>query len=111
MRKGYDLKNVMNTAWSLFKGGKVETFSEALHRAWICEKAKPVNAEMIRNAKEEAGVAEEVKTWYGWKEAGFMVSHGSKCLFQVRLIQGSKGDGKMYTASFFGCSQVEALAA
>jgi hypothetical protein len=106
----YNVRNIMRNAWKLFKSGKVETFAESLHRAWICEKAIPVNAEIVRKAKADAGVEEECKTWFGWKEAGFMVAHGSKCLFQASLIYGSKGDGAMYKASFFGRSQVEELA-
>ena len=53
---------------------------------------------------------EEVKTWAGWKAAGFEVAHGSKALFGVSLIWGSRGDGVEYAARFFGASQVSALA-
>ena len=58
----------------------------------------------------EAGVSEAVNTWAGWKALGREVIHGSKALFGVSLIWGSKGDGAEYKASFFGLSQVQATA-
>ena len=54
---------------------------------------------------------EEVRTWADWKAAGYEVIHGMKALFQTVLIYGSKGDGAVYTASFFGWSQVQPLPA
>ena len=86
------------------------TLGEALHRAWISAKAEPVNAERIEAAKQAAGIVEEVKTWSGWKDAGFEVQHGSRAVFAVSLIHGSRGDGKSYRASFFTRSQVQAVA-
>ena len=62
-------------------------------------------------AKAAAGITERVRTWYGWKQAGFMVKHGSKNLFQVELIAAAKGDGKTFRQSYFGESQVEPLEA
>ncbi len=106
----FNKSKLMSNAWLIFRKEKGISFGEALHRAWLSAKAEPVNARRIADAKAAAGVAEEVKTWYGWKMAGFMVRHGSKNLFQVELIHGSKGDGKTYKASFFGKSQVEAIA-
>ena len=47
---------------------------------------------------------------HGWKSKGFEVIHGSKALFGVELIYGSKGDGATYKARFFGKSQVVAVA-
>ncbi len=108
--KKYDLRAIMLRAWKLYQEKKGLSFAEALHRAWICEKAKPVNAERIENAKAAAGICEEVKTWAGWKAAGFEVIHGSKALFGVSLIWGSRGDGAEYAARFFGVSQVQAIA-
>ena len=67
-------------------------------------------AKAIEAAKQAAGIVEEVKTWSAWKEAGFEVLHGSKALFGVDLIHGSKGDGQTYKARFFGQSQVQAVA-
>lgn len=107
--KRYDLRAIMLRAWRTYRKGGM-SFSEALHRAWNSEKAKPINAERIEEAKTAAGIVEEVKTWSGWKDAGYMVRHGSKALFGCELIHGSKGDGKTYRASFFGLSQVEAIA-
>lgn len=108
--KKYNLSEIMSRAWRIFRKLGV-TFSEALHRAWLTAKAAPVNAERIEAAKKAAGIVEAVKTWAGWREAGFMVSHGSKALFGVDLLHGSKGDGAVYRASFFGASQVQEVTA
>ena len=108
----YDLKSIMKSAWTVFRKlvSKIKiTFAEALHRAWLMAKAHPINAGRIEEAKAAAGVLEEVKTWHGWKEAGFEVIHGSKALFNVDLIWGSHGDGTTYKACFFGASQVQAI--
>lgn len=106
----YDLRAIMLRAWRLYREGK-GSFAECLHRAWISEKAAPVNAERIQAAKEAAGITEETNTWSGWKKAGFEVIHGSKALFGCDLIHGSKGDGAIYKARFFGASQVQAIPA
>lgn len=105
----YDLRNIMLRAWRLYREGKGLSFAECLHRSWISEKAQPVNAERIEAAKAEAGITEECNTWAGWKKAGFEVIHGSKALFGVDLIYGSKGDNAIYKARFFGASQVQAV--
>lgn len=112
--KRYNLSEIMLRAWRLFREAAKKaaiTFAEALHRAWLSEKAKPINAQRIEAAKAEAGVTEEVQTWSGWKALGYEVAHGSKALFQVALIYGSKGDGASYRASFFGASQVRPIEA
>lgn len=106
----WNLSEIMSHAWRIFRKLEI-SFAEALHRAWISAKAQPVNAERIEAAKQAAGIAEEVKTWSGWREAGFEVQHGSKALFGVDLIYGSKGDGAIYKARFFGASQVQPIAA
>ena len=106
----YDLRAIMLRAWRLYREGKDLSFAECLHRAWISEKAQPVNAERIEAAKTAAGITEECNTWAGWKKAGFEVIHGSKALFGCDLIHGSWGDGAIYKARFFGASQVQALA-
>ena len=108
--KKYDLRKIMLKAWAIYRKEAGMTLGEALHRAWISAKAEPVNAERIEAAKQAAGIVEEVKTWSGWREAGFEVIHGSKALFGVDLIHGSKGDGQTYKARFFGQSQVQAVA-
>ena len=105
----YNLSRIMSNAWRLYKAQEI-TFSEALHRSWLSEKAAPVNAQRIQDAKEAAGVDEECNTWAGWKKLGFEVIHGSKALFGCDLIYGSKGDGAIYKARFFGLSQVQAVA-
>ena len=64
----------------------------------------------IEAAKAGAGVTEQTETWAGWKALGFRVIHGSKALFGADLIHGSKGDGAIYKARFFGASQVRAVA-
>ena len=106
----YDLREIMLRAWRNYRKGGI-TFSEALHRAWLTAKAEPVNAARVDAAKAAAGITEEVKTWAGWRDAGYMVQHGSKALFGCELIHGSRGDGAIYRASFFGKSQVQAATA
>ena len=106
----YNLRAIMLRAWRLYREGKGLSFAECLHRAWISEKAQPVNAERIEAAKTAAGISEEVNTWAGWKRLGFEVIHGSKALFKIALIHGSKGDNATYTGSFFGASQVQPIA-
>jgi len=108
----YNLTEIMLRAWQIYRsnGGKI-TFAEALHRSWISAKAEPVNAERIEAAKAEAGIEEETRTWSGWKAAGREVIHGSKALFGCDLIWGSRGDGAIYKARFFGISQTAELAA
>lgn len=101
----YNLSRIMTKAWELFRKLEI-SFSEALHRSWLSAKAVPVNAQRIEEAKAAAGITEETNTWSGWREAGFEVIHGSKALFGCDLIYGSKGDGAIYKASFFGASQV-----
>ena len=105
----WNLSEIMSHAWRLFRKLEI-SFSEALHRAWVSAKARPVNAQRIEAAKAAAGIVEEVKTWSGWKEIGFEVQHGSKALFGVDLIYGAKGDGAIYKARFFGASQVQPVA-
>lgn len=107
----YDLRKIMVRAWGIYrKEAGALTFAESLHRAWLSEKAAPVNAARVEFAKAAAGVVEDVKTWAGWRDAGYMVQHGSKALFGCELIHGSKGDGAVYRASFFGRSQVQIAA-
>ena len=108
--KKYDLRAIMLRAWRLYREGKGLSFAECLHRAWISEKAQPINAERIEAAKAAAGITEECNTWAGWKAIGREVIHGSKALFGCDLIHGSKGDGAIYKARFFGLSQVQAIA-
>lgn len=105
----FNLSKIMLRAWELFRKLEI-TFSEALHRSWITAKAEPVNAQRVEDAKAEAGITEDVNTWTGWKNAGYEVIHGSKALFGCDLIYGSKGDGAIYKARFFGASQVQATA-
>lgn len=104
----YDLRAIMLRAWKNYRKGGM-TFGEALHRAWLSEKAQDVNQQRVEAAKEKAGIREEVNTWYGWKLLGFEVIHGMKALFGVDLIHGSKGDGAIYKARFFGASQVQVI--
>lgn len=102
----YNLHEIMCKAWKLFRKG-IGTFAECLHRAWNSAKAEPINAQRIAEARQSAGVTEQVNTWAGWKAAGYEVVHGSKSLFQAVLIHASKGDSAVYKASFFGRSQVQ----
>lgn len=105
----YNLREIMIRAWANFRKGGI-TFGEALHRSWLSAKAAPVNAAIIEEAKAEAGIEEECRTWSEWKKLGFEVIHGSKALFGCDLIYGAKGDGAIYKARFFGLSQVQAVA-
>lgn len=105
----YDLKKIMLNAWKNYRKYEI-SFAEALHRAWLSAKAEEINAERIEMSKQAAGVVEEINTWAGWKKLGYEVIHGSRALFGCSLIWGSKGDGAVYKANFFGRSQVEKLA-
>ena len=104
----YNLHEIMCKAWKLFRKG-IGTFAECLHRAWNSAKAEPINAQRIAEARQSAGVTEQVNTWAGWKAAGYEVVHGSKSLFQAVLIHASRGDTATYRASFFGRSQVQPM--
>ena len=106
----YDLRKIMLRAWRLYRESKELSFGECLHRAWLSAKAEEVNAKRIEAAKATAGVEEETNTWSGWKKLGYEVIHGSKALFGADLIWGSRGDGAIYKARFFGRSQVQELA-
>lgn len=105
----YNLSRIMTRAWELYRKLEI-SFSEALHRSWNSEKAKPENESRIKTAAAEAGITEPVNTWAGWKKEGYEVKHGEKSLFSVILIHASKGDGQTYKGSFFGLSQVAATA-
>lgn len=105
----YNLSHIMTRAWELFRKMKI-TFAEALHRAWLSAKAAEINQKRIEDAKAAAGVEEETNTWSEWKKLGYEVIHGSKALFGADLIWGSKGDGAIYKARFFGWSQVQEVA-
>lgn len=102
----YDLRHIMTAAWAIFRKSMI-SFAEALHRAWLSAKAEPINAQRIAEAKAAAGIVEDVATWDGWRKQGYEVIHGSKALFGADLIYGSKGDGAIYKARFFGASQVQ----
>ena len=101
----YDRRHIMLKAWSTHTR-KGLPFHEALRRAWLSEKSRALNDALIARAKKEAGITEDVNTWYRWKELGFEVVHGSKALFQTDLVQNSHDNVKLYRASFFGTSQV-----
>ena len=98
-------------AWRLFRSSGEITFAEALHRSWISAKAEPINAQRVEEAKAAAGITEEARTWSGWRDLGREVIHGSKALFGAALIWGSKGDGAVYNARFFGFSQTVEIGA
>lgn len=106
----YNLKSIMLRAWKNYRKNKDLIFSKCLHRAWITAKAEQINKERVENAKTAAGIKEATNTWSGWKELGYEVIHGSKALFGAELIWGSRGDGAIYKARFFGRSQVQEIA-
>lgn len=104
----YNLREIMLRAWKNYRKMQL-LFAECLHRAWLSAKAEEVNAKRIEKAKAEAGINEDTNTWSGWKQLGYEVIHGSKALFGVNLIWGSRGDGAIYKARFFGRSQVQEI--
>lgn len=106
----YNLRTIMLRAWKNYRKYTELSFAECLHRAWITAKAEELNAKRIESAKTAAGIVEETNTWSGWKKLGYEVIHGSKALFGTELIWGSKGDGAIYKARFFGRSQVQEIA-
>lgn len=55
----YNLHEIMCKAWKLFRKG-IGTFAECLHRAWNSAKAEPINAQRIAEARQSAGVTEQV---------------------------------------------------
>ena len=113
--KPFDLRAIMLRAWELYRkaAGRPQelTFAEALHRAWLSAKSAEINAQRVAEAKAEAGITEETATWSAWRAAGYEVQHGSKALFGCDLIHGSRGDGAVYKARFFGASQVQPITA
>ena len=106
----YNLRTIMLRAWKNYRKYTELSFAECLHRAWSTAKAEELNAKRIERAKMAAGIIEETNTWSGWKKLGYEVLHGSKALFGTELIWGSKGDGAIYKARFFGRSQVQEIA-
>ena len=108
--KKFNLRSIMLKAWELFRKATDLVFGECLHRAWLSAKATEINEARIEQAKAAAGVTEETNTWAGWKQLGYEVIHGSKAMFGADLIWGSKGDGAIYKARFFGRSQVQEVA-
>ncbi len=110
----YNLSRIMKRAHELFKKfKKAVNFAECLRRSWASEKAKPINAARIAEAKAAAGLPADadIDTHHGWTQRGFTVEHGSKCRFQATLIHASKGIGKTYIASFFTADQVQPIQA
>ncbi len=112
MKNSYNLSRIMLRAWHNYRKNRADgmSFGEALHRAWLSAKAEPINTARIETAKAAAGIVEETHTWSEWREIGREVAHGSKALFGCELIYGSKGDGAIYKARFFGLSQTIAIA-
>lgn len=105
----YNLSRIMTRAWKLYRRTEGLRFGEALHRAWLSAKAEQINAQRVADAKAASGIVEQTATWQAWREAGYEVVHGSRALFGVELIWGSRGDGKTYKARFFGASQVQPI--
>ena len=106
----YNLRTIMLRAWKNYRKYTELSFAECLHRAWITAKAEERNVKRIESAKTAAGIIAETNAWSGWKKLGYEVIHGSKAVFGTELIWGSKGDGAVYKASFFGRSQVQEIA-
>lgn len=64
MRK-FNLSAIMKRAWKIFRKYSKLAFSECLHRAWLSAKAEKINQKRIENAKDAAGIIEEINTWNG----------------------------------------------
>ena len=92
----------MRAAWGFLRKG-VSSFSTALRMAWA-------NAKTHNAAKESAGISEETHTWYGWKELGYEVIHGSKAMYQATVTDPATKSGTRKT-SYFGFSQVQPVSA
>lgn len=96
----YNRRKIMSMGWKLFRNGAA-SFALALRMAW-----QNIKAELA--AKAEAGVTEETHTWYGWKELGYGVTHGSKALFKAVLADPKTRSGSRVVA-YFGLSQVQTI--
>lgn len=100
--KKYNMKSIMLTAWKMFRKG-IKSFSDALRMAWA-------NAKAANRAKAEAGVTEESHSWAGWQKLGFEVAHESKALYKAIIADPATKSGTR-VVSYFGASQVQAIAA
>ena len=105
----YDLKAIMTKAWAIYRKPhlKVESFGEALHRAWGVAKVADENRKAVEDAIKAHGITEEVHTWFVWTEQGRKVMHDEKAVFQVTLKTPERGDGKTFVASYFTYSQTD----
>ena len=77
--KKYSLKNIMHSAWSIYRKAEGITFAAALRMAWA-------NAKTYNEAKAAAGITETVREWYAWFAAGREVIHESKAVLKVTLL-------------------------
>ena len=100
--KQYDLRNIMNAAWRIFRKG-VQSFAVALRMAWA-------NAKAHNAAKAEADITEETHTWAGWRDLGYEVIHESKALYKAILSDPATKKGTRVTC-YFGASQVQPISA
>lgn len=101
--KKFNLKSIMHSAWNIFRKVEGIPFADALRMAWQ-------NAKILNAAKTAAGITETVRTWYGWKSAGFEVIHESTSLFKAVLLDPTTKKGTRITA-YFGESQIQPLEA
>lgn len=97
----YNKRAIMKAAWKAFKKG-ADDFRHCLRVAWI-------NAKLVLHAKALWKVNEEVHSWYGWKQTGNEVQHGSKALFTVEFLDDFTKSG-FRKVPFFGVSQVQPVA-
>lgn len=104
----YNLREIMLRAWKNYRKMQL-SFAECLHRAWITAKAGKSMLSELKRRKRKQELTRTRITWNGWKQLGYEVIHGSKALFGVNLIWGSRGDGAIYKARFFGRSQVQEI--
>lgn len=89
----FNKSKIMYTAWDFVKANRSDNMSDALVKAW--HNAKTINA--ISNN----GV---LNSWYGWKEQGREVIHGSKCIAQATLFDVNTKNGTR-VVSYFSAEQ------
>ena len=78
------------------------------------------NVQIIEKAAKNANITEPINTYAHWRELGYQVKKGSKCLIKIPIwkcvVKKNKETGEneqsmfMKTAAFFGASQVEPIA-
>lgn len=73
------------------------------------ERQERINSEIIAQAKQAAGITEEVRTWADWYQAGYLVRREEKArpVFKARVYPRYPTKGELWLAEHYGRSQVE----